>query len=101
LLPPLCGAAEAESRNSYLRFTVLENLSPGDRPSLGRVKTGIVKRISRSLLEKYPSLFTADYEKNKQLVNRMVASDSKKLKDQIAGYITHLVRLQSQKTGKE
>lgn len=93
--------AKAESRNSYLRFTVLENLSPGDMPSLGRIKTGLVKRISRSLLEKYPNLFTADYEKNKQLVNHMVMSDSKKLKDQIAGYVTHLVRLQSQKTSRE
>lgn len=71
--------------------------SPGDKPSLGRIRTGLVKRISRSLLEKYPSLFTNDYEKNKQIISRVLQVESKKLRDQIAGYITHLVKIQTQK----
>lgn len=68
---------------------------------MGRIKTGLVKRISRSLLERYPNLFTTDYEKNKQVVSRIVAVDSKKLKGQIAGYVTHLVRIKTQKSGGE
>ena len=60
---------------------------------MGRIRTGLVKRISRSLLEKYPNLFTDDYERNKETLNHILDVDSKKLKDQIAGYITHLVKL--------
>jgi small subunit ribosomal protein S17e len=66
---------------------------------LGRIRTGLIKRVSKSLIEKYPDLFTADFEANKRIVNEILDSDSKKVKIQIAGYITHLMRTQSPKQG--
>jgi len=63
---------------------------------LGRIRIGLVKRVSRSLLKRYPNLFTPDYEKNKRILDQVLKVDSKKLKDQIAGYVTHLVKLQGQ-----
>ncbi len=62
---------------------------------MGRIRTGLIKRISKSLIEKYPNLFTTDFETNKKIVNEILDSDSKKVKVQIAGYITHLMKLQS------
>ncbi|ABN70006.1 30S ribosomal protein S17e [Staphylothermus marinus F1] len=58
---------------------------------MGKVRTKIVKRTARELLEKYPNLFTRDFEHNKKVVSKLIETKSKKLRNQIAGYITHLV----------
>jgi len=60
---------------------------------LGKVRTRLVKRTARELLEKYPDLFTRDFEHNKKVVSMLIETPSKKLRNQIAGYITHLVAL--------
>jgi len=59
---------------------------------VGRVKTTLIKRISQTLIEKYPDIFTEDFEANKKIVNELLVVDSKKIKDQVAGYITRLKR---------
>ena len=59
---------------------------------MGRVKTTLIKRISQTLIEKYPDMFTEDFEANKKIVNELLVVDSKKIKDQVAGYITRLKR---------
>ena len=64
---------------------------------MGRIRTGLVKRISRSLVEKYPTLFTTDYEQNKEIIGKILETGSRKLKDQIAGYVTHLMKIRAQK----
>ena len=58
---------------------------------MGKVRITVVKRTARKLLEKYPDLFTGDFEHNKKVVSLLVELKSKKLRNQIAGYITHLV----------
>ena len=58
---------------------------------MGKVRTTVVKRTARKLLEKYPDLFTGDFEHNKKVVSMLVEVESKKLRNQIAGYVTHLV----------
>ncbi len=58
---------------------------------MGKVRTTLVKRTARKLLEKYPDLFTGDFEHNKRVVSELIEYRSKKLRNQIAGYITHLV----------
>ena len=58
---------------------------------MGKVRTTLVKRTARKLLEMYPELFTGDFEHNKKVVSQLIEFRSKKLRNQIAGYITHLV----------
>ena len=58
---------------------------------MGKVRTALVKRTARKLLEMYPDLFTGDFEHNKRVVSQLIEFRSKKLRNQIAGYITHLV----------
>jgi small subunit ribosomal protein S17e len=41
-------------------------------------------------MERYSNLFTADFEHNKKIVDELTGSESKKIKDQIAGYITKI-----------
>lgn len=60
---------------------------------MGKVRTKIVKRTARELLEKYPDLFTRDFEHNKKVVSKLIETKSKRLRNQIAGYITHLVSI--------
>jgi len=61
---------------------------------MGKVRTSLVKRTARRLLELYPSEVSTDFEANKELVNKYVYLKSKKMRNQIAGYLTHLVKLQ-------
>jgi small subunit ribosomal protein S17e len=66
---------------------------------MGKVRIGLVKRTARKLLEMYPDLFTEDFEHNKKVVSQLVEVESKKLRNQIAGYVTRLVKLYK-RTGK-
>ncbi len=58
---------------------------------MGKVRTKMIKRTARELLEKYPDLFTRDFEHNKKVVSKLINTRSKRVRNQIAGYITHLV----------
>jgi len=64
---------------------------------VGRVRTSLVKRTARRLIELFPSEISADFEENKKLVSKHVYLRSKKLRNQIAGYLTHLVRIREKK----
>ncbi len=60
---------------------------------VGKVRISLVKRTARKLLELYPNEVSDDFEKNKELVKKYVYVKSKKLRNQIAGYLTHLVKI--------
>ncbi len=51
-----------------------------------------VRRVSTDLLERHPELFTEDFTANKQNLNQVSIILSKQLKNQIAGYITVIVK---------
>ena len=61
---------------------------------MGKVRPSLIKRTARTLLEMYPREVSEDFELNKELVDKYVYLKSKKLRNQIAGYLTHLVKLQ-------
>lgn len=60
---------------------------------MGKVRISVVKRTARKLLALYPNVFTPEFQHNKELVTKFVTVKSKKLRNQIAGYITHLIKL--------
>jgi len=60
----------------------------------GKVRTDLVKRIARELVERFPDKFTTDFETNKKLLESLTNISSKNLRNRVAGYIT---RLQNQK----
>ena len=41
----------------------------------------------------YPDAFTEDFEHNKKVVSEYISVDSKRVRNQIAGYITHLIKI--------
>jgi len=58
---------------------------------LGNVRSERVKALSRELMNRFPDKFTADFEENKKAVKDLVRTPSSKLRNLVAGYITHLV----------
>jgi small subunit ribosomal protein S17e len=68
---------------------------------MGNVRISLVKRTARMLLEMFPNEVSIDFEKNKELVSKYVEVKSKKLRNQIAGYLTHLKRIQEKESIKE
>jgi small subunit ribosomal protein S17e len=65
--------------------------------SLGKVRTDTVKRISRELLRRFPDRFTGEFESDKQMVNDLVITPSKRLRNRIAGYITRLKMVEAER----
>jgi len=64
---------------------------------MGKVRIALVKRTARRLLETYPDMFTDSFEENKKLVAQLVDAPSKKIRNQIAGYITHLIKIRKKR----
>lgn len=59
---------------------------------MGRIRTTLIKRIGKELVEKYSDKFKEDFEHNKKAVLDVAGINSKKLRNVIAGYITQLVK---------
>jgi len=59
---------------------------------MGRVRTKTVKRASRTIVEKYFSRMTTDFHTNKRITDEVAVVQTKRLRNKIAGYATHLMR---------
>jgi small subunit ribosomal protein S17e len=68
---------------------------------LGNVRPEKVKRIARELFEKHPTMFTTDFEQNKNLLKTMMSTPSKSLRNMIIGYVTRLVILSQPEDSSE
>ena len=58
---------------------------------MGKVRTELIKRIARALVEQYPNDFTADFESNKKRVESLTDISSTKMRNRVAGYTTRLM----------
>ena len=57
------------------------------------MKTRKVKVLAKEIVEKFPERISADFELNKLLVGEALSGQvSKKIRNQVAGYITRLVK---------
>ena len=59
---------------------------------MGNIRTKTVKRASRQVVEKYFHKMTQDFFVNKRVILDVTKASSKKLKNKIAGYATHLMK---------
>merc|ERR1711966_590660 len=60
--------------------------------AMGRVRTKTVKKASRQIIEKYYSRLTLDFATNKRLAEEVAIIPSKRLRNKIAGFTTHLMK---------
>ena len=59
---------------------------------MGRVRTKTVKRAAKQMIEGYYPKLTLDFETNKRLADEIAYIPSKRLRNKIAGYTTHLMK---------
>lgn len=59
---------------------------------MGRVRTKTVKRAAKVLIEKYYPKLTSDFQTNKRLCDEIADIQTKRLRNKIAGYTTHLMK---------
>eukprot|EP00239_Pterosperma_sp_CCMP1384_P009447 CAMPEP_0197865602 /NCGR_PEP_ID=MMETSP1438-20131217/43753_1 /TAXON_ID=1461541 /ORGANISM="Pterosperma sp., Strain CCMP1384" /LENGTH=145 /DNA_ID=CAMNT_0043484091 /DNA_START=546 /DNA_END=983 /DNA_ORIENTATION=- len=59
---------------------------------MGRVRTKTVKKASRNIIEKYYSRLTLDFATNKRIADEVAIIPTKRLRNKIAGFTTHLMK---------
>src|SRR3989344_2723231 len=64
--------------------------------AMGRIKTALIKRVSKKLVVKFGDKFATDVEQNKRVLSEVVIIYSKKLRNVIAGYVSRLMKQRAQ-----
>mmetsp|Transcript_78813 Transcript_78813/g.176639 ORF Transcript_78813/g.176639 Transcript_78813/m.176639 type:complete len:133 (+) Transcript_78813:73-471(+) len=59
---------------------------------MGRVRTKTVKKAARVIVEKYYAKLTLDFQMNKKIAEEVASIPSKRLRNKIAGFTTHLMK---------
>ena len=62
---------------------------------MGKVRSNHIKKLAWELVERYPKRFNLDFENNKKMVNTFTNVTSIKIRNRVAGYITHLAKIGS------
>eukprot|EP00658_Telonema_sp_P-2_P070526 TRINITY_DN5_c0_g2_i1.p2 TRINITY_DN5_c0_g2~~TRINITY_DN5_c0_g2_i1.p2 ORF type:complete len:140 (-),score=48.28 TRINITY_DN5_c0_g2_i1:7-426(-) len=59
---------------------------------MGRVRTKTTKRSAKIIVEKYYQRLTLDFQTNKKICDEVASIQSKRLRNKIAGFLTHLMK---------
>ena len=59
---------------------------------MGRVRTKTVKKASKLIVEKYYTRLTNDFQSNKRICDEVATIPSKRMRNKIAGFVTHLMK---------
>jgi len=62
----------------------------GGQGCLGKVRTEHIKRMAKELIRRFPNKFSSNFEENKRAVAALVQGTTTRVRNQIAGYITHV-----------
>merc|ERR1712122_374592 len=60
--------------------------------NMGRVRTKTIKKASRMIIERYYTKLTSDFHTHKRICEDIAIIPSKRLRNQVAGFITHLMK---------
>merc|ERR1712007_293764 len=64
----------------------------GTTERMGRVRNKTVKRSSKKIVERYYQRLTLDFNTNKRICDEVAMIPSKKLRNKIAGFTTHMMK---------
>merc|ERR1712191_38457 len=68
---------------------------------MGRVRTKTVKKAAKLIIEKYYTRLTLDFHVNKRICEEIAIIPSKPLRNKIAGFVTHLMKLFNTRLSEE
>lgn len=60
---------------------------------MGKVKTEHIKRLGQELMSRFPDKFSSNFDDNKHAVDALTEGATTKVRNQVAGYITHTISL--------
>merc|ERR1711874_283609 len=66
--------------------------STNNTANMGRVRTKTVKKSAKVIIERYYPKLSLDFETNKRICDEIAIIASKRLRNKIAGYTTHLMK---------
>merc|ERR1712093_551573 len=64
----------------------------GTAETMGRVRNKTVKRASKKVIERYYQRLTLDFNTNKRICDEVAEIPSKRLRNKIAGFTTHMMK---------
>ncbi|GAP84823.1 putative 40S ribosomal protein S17 [Rosellinia necatrix] len=59
---------------------------------MGRVRTKTVKKSAKGIVERFYPRLTLDFDTNKRVCDEIAIISSRRLRNKIAGYVTHLMK---------
>ena len=60
--------------------------------AMGRIRTKTTKRAARLIIERFYGQLSFDFQDNKRVCDEVATIPSKRMRNKIAGYVTHLMR---------
>merc|ERR1711900_88538 len=63
-----------------------------EQHKMGRVRNKTVKRSSKKIIERYYQRLTLDFNTNKRICDEVAMIPSKRLRNKIAGFTTHMMK---------
>jgi len=73
-----------------LSETFLNRPLSGQR--MGRIKTQLIKRLTKDIIKQSKETCTTNFEDNKKVTRELIGGASKKIRNSVAGYITRLMK---------
>jgi small subunit ribosomal protein S17e len=59
---------------------------------MGKVRPHYIKKLARKLVKRFPNRFNSDFKNNKRMVIALTDVTSKRIRNQVAGYVTQLAK---------
>lgn len=59
---------------------------------MGTVRTKTIKKSAKTIIEKYYTKLTFDFHTNKRIIDDIAVIQTKRMRNKIAGYTTHLMK---------
>ena len=60
--------------------------------TVGNIRTKLVKRIAKQIVLNFQDQVNTDFENNKHVVANVTNVESKKMRNEIAGYVTKIMK---------
>ena len=67
---------------------------------MGKVKTEHIKRLGKELMSRFPNKFSSNFKDNKHVVDALTEGATTKVRNQVAGYITHTISTKQNTSGE-
>ena len=69
---------------------------PLSNQTMGRIKTQLIKRLTKDIIKMSKPELGQEFEQNKKVVAELISGASKKIRNSVAGYATRLMKVKEE-----